>query len=126
MVDKKLSPNPRKSSRDGPFDMGQSVGNILNQTVLTVDTCMGKSYPELVSAMKDLDLVLKHVSNLQKDLGVQRRRLSTQASILRRSLPVSTKPAEGDIKSGVNGKSYIFLGNVWGDYNSNPPIVTDE
>lgn len=116
------------SSRDSksrliPTDIpiiGESVKNILKQAVQLVDSSLDKTYSETLEIMTKLDYTLFSVAELQKDLGFLRNKLSKQASTLRRPQPLY-KPAEGDVRPGTNGKSYIFLGGAWGNYLDNTP-----
>lgn len=117
MNDAKKKPTSRKNIPDEPpILIGSSLDFVLQQTVLTVDSSLDKTYPEILESMRNLDDTLKCVAELQKDLGFQRRRLSKQASLLRFPQQAKILPAEGTIKEGTNGKAYIFLGGAWGDY----------
>lgn len=119
MVTPKQKPIKPVLPAEQTTSVASSIDFIREKTVLTVNACTDKTYPEVLQSMKEIDGVLFAVADLQKDLGFQRKRLSIQASKLRQLQPV-IKPAEGEIRTGANGKSYIFLGSAWGDYLTTP------
>jgi hypothetical protein len=71
------------------------------------------------SSIRALDKTLRDLASAQNEIGQIRKQIGLHLRKLQEAKPKKVKPIEGSVKD-ANGKSYIFLDNLWQPYKGEP------